>query len=424
VAAIVAFVACASAVACGKKGPPLPPLVRLPAAPSDMTAARRGGRVELQFTVPGANTDNTHPANVERVDVYGFTGPATVSNALLLERGTRVGSVPVKAPRDPNAAVEPEDAAKDEPEPPEGPGLDQGAIARVEETLTPAALVPADTSSAKTKSRAAPVDVDAPIPLVGPPSALLTRTYVSVGINKSGRKGPVSRRVSVPLVNPPDPPGALEVTYTETAITVTWSPPAGGALLQEAPSDGVLPASVIGAVQPTMGFNVYDMSATKDTSEGGAAGTPTAGVRLTKTPVTAPEYVESRVAWGEQRCYAIRSVMMFGGLSVESDAPPAACVTLVDTFAPAPPRGLTAVATEKSVSLIWEPNSEQDLVGYVLLRGLAPAGRLEPLTTAPVQDTTFRDVVQPGIRYVYAVQAVDKAGNVSALSNRVEETGR
>jgi hypothetical protein len=173
-----------------------------------------------------------------------------------------------------------------------------------------------------------------------------------------------------------------------------------------------------------MGFNVYDVSATKDTSEGGASGTPKVGACLTKTPVTALEYVDSRIAWGERRCYAIRSVMLFGVLSVESDAPPATCVTLVDTFAPAPPRGLTAVAAEKSISLIWEPNSERDLAGYVLLRGLAPAGGFEPLMTTPVQDTTFRDVVQPGIRYVYAVQAVDRAGNASALSNRVEETGR
>ena len=28
-------------VACGKKGPPLPPLVKLPVAPADFTAARR-----------------------------------------------------------------------------------------------------------------------------------------------------------------------------------------------------------------------------------------------------------------------------------------------------------------------------------------------------------------------------------------------
>ena len=37
--------------------------------------------------------------------------------------------------------------------------------------------------------------------------------------------------------------------------------------------------------------------------------------------------------------------------------------------------------------------------------------------------TTYRDeTVKPGVRYIYAVVAVDKAGNRSAESNRVEET--
>jgi hypothetical protein len=42
----------------------------------------------------------------------------------------------------------------------------------------------------------------------------------------------------------------------------------------------------------------------------------------------------------------------------------------------------------------------------------------------PVLETSFNDNVPAGTRYVYAVQAVDKAGNASAPSNRVEETAR
>src|SRR5207245_6944164 len=55
---------------CGKKGPPLPPLVKVPAPPADFVAVRRGSEVDVQFIVPGANSDGTRPANVERVDVY------------------------------------------------------------------------------------------------------------------------------------------------------------------------------------------------------------------------------------------------------------------------------------------------------------------------------------------------------------------
>src|SRR5207248_5364792 len=90
---------------CGKKGPPLPPLVRIPAPPGDFTAVRRGSDVDLQFIVPNANTDGTRPANVQRVDVYAFTGPSNLPDEQVFKLGTKVGSVPVKAPRDPDLAV-------------------------------------------------------------------------------------------------------------------------------------------------------------------------------------------------------------------------------------------------------------------------------------------------------------------------------
>jgi hypothetical protein len=44
------------------------------------------------------------------------------------------------------------------------------------------------------------------------------------------------------------------------------------------------------------------------------------------------------------------------------------------------------------------------------------------VTPAPIQVTTLRDPVPPGVRYVYAVEAVDKAGNTSMPSSRSEET--
>jgi hypothetical protein len=46
------------------------------------------------------------------------------------------------------------------------------------------------------------------------------------------------------------------------------------------------------------------------------------------------------------------------------------------------------------------------------------------VTPGPVAETTYRDQASPGTRVAYAVQAVDKAGNVSAPSATVEETSR
>ena len=124
--------------ACGKKGPPLPPLVKLPVPPADLAAARRGDTVDLSFTVPAVNTDGTRPANVASADVYAITAAPTVpplSDANLLKYGTKVGSVEVKAPRDPNLTADADDPS-DEVDPPEGAGLDQGARAALQEPLT------------------------------------------------------------------------------------------------------------------------------------------------------------------------------------------------------------------------------------------------------------------------------------------------
>jgi chitodextrinase len=42
-----------------------------------------------------------------------------------------------------------------------------------------------------------------------------------------------------------------------------------------------------------------------------------------------------------------------------------------------------------------------------------------------VAAATYRDeTVKPGTRYVYAVVAVDRAGNMSPQSNRQEETAK
>ncbi len=395
-------------VGCGKKGPPLPPLVRIPQPPAEFTAERRGDDVELQFTVPAANTDNSKPANIERVDVYGFTGPSTVSDADLLKYGGRIGSVDVKAPRDPNEATDPDEEVDAETEPPVGKGLDQGARGRVEEEVSPASLAPV---SVPTRERKKPAPSEGP--LVGPRiGAQPTRTYVSVGITTRGRKGALSKRVTVPLVPPPPPPQKLEVAYTEKAVNVSWSAPEPAAA-----GEDLLPSHPLGQPAPSSGYNVYQVpppDSGKDATE----------VRLTKSPVGETSYVDQRVTFGETRCYAVRAVETWAGATIESAPTPPVCKKLIDTFPPAAPKGLTAVASQGSISLIWEPNTESDLAGYIVLRGTAPGDTLTPVSPGTITETTFKDDVQAGIRFVYAVQAVDKAGNVSPVSAKVEETAR
>src|SRR2546421_288458 len=118
--AVSALIVVCGFVACGKKGPPLPPLVRVPGPPADFTAERRGARAPSKRSDPRRPTGN---------------------------------------PRENNQ----------------------------------------------------PAATRAPQPLGAPPRTGPSAVYVAVGINPKGRRGPLTRRVPIPLVPPPQPPGAPQV---------------------------------------------------------------------------------------------------------------------------------------------------------------------------------------------------------------------
>ncbi len=400
-----ALLAGALASACGKKGPPLPPLVYTPAPPGEFTAARRGDEVDIRFTVPAANTDGTRPADLERVDVYAWTGSAEPTDLQVVRYGTKVGSVAVKAPRDPNLVIEPDEPVEDM-EPPQGAGLDQGAPASLREAITPASREPLQLP-ARRKAPAATEPAGPPLLVSGPPP-VPERTYVAVGITTHGRPGAFSRRVSVPLAAAPEPPAGLSVTYDETAVTLAWSAPP----VEEA--QGLLPSQWTGTPLRSVSYEVDEVP------PAGATGQP---VRLTPSPLPVGRYQDARMVWGAERCYTVAAIETIDRLPVESRPSAPACVTLVDRFPPPAPSALRAVGSDGAINLIWEASPASDLAGYLVLRG-ATAATLAPITPAPIPDTNFRDQVPSGSRYVYAVEAVDRAGNHSAPSQPVEESAR
>ncbi len=390
-----------SAAGCGKKGPPLPPLVRTPAPPGSFAAERIGERVSVHFTVPAANTDGTRPANLRRVDVYAFTGDGPLADRDVIRYATKIAEVAVKAPRDPDAVIEPDEPV-DDMERPEGSGLDQGATATVQEAIAASSYLLVDRPP---DERPPLQDPERPRPLVAGAPAALLRTYVAVGVTTRGRPGAFSARAAVPLSPPPPAPLQPSVHYDETAVTVEWPAPR-----PQAAEDG-LASRWLGTPLRSIAYHVYDVT---------GAG---AGARLTAAPLSEGPYRDTRMDWGAQRCYGVRAVEIVGGVAIESEPSPRACVTLTDTFAPAAPAGLTAVGTEGAVNLIWDADAAPDLAGYIVLRGPA-GGPLAPITPAPIRDTNFRDTVAAGVRWVYAVEAVDRAGNASEPSSTVEEAAR
>ena len=114
------------------------------------------------------------------------------------------------------------------------------------------------------------------------------------------------------------------------------------------------------------------------------------------------------VEFDRERCYVVRAVRGTPPNAVEGDPSAPNCFIPVDMFPPAAPARLVAVADAGGISLIWEPNAEPDVAGYLVLRGEATDATLQPLTPTPVTEPRFRDThVTAGKKYVYAVVALD-----------------
>lgn len=369
-------------VSCGKKGPPLAPLLIVPAAVSEVSANRFGDRVVVRFTPPEKNTDNSTPADLERIDVYALSAQsasAAPEAGVVVREGTRVGSIEMA-----KAAPGVED------QPASGPRT-------FSETLTAQAL---KTWTPPKSPAAAPTAVPKPAADATETTAAAepqpVRLYALVPVSSRGRRGP-AMLATMPLVPAPSAVAEPAVTYTDQAIALTWAP-----------------------VEGVAGYNVYEVGSPGATGSSAPVGPP-----LNANPIADPKFEDKRVEFGKTRCYGVTAVQIVEQRRIESVLSAPACVTPADTFAPPAPTGVAAVAGPGSMSLIWDAVNASDLAGYVVLRGEAPGGTLQALTPEPIKETTFRDAtVTPGTRYVYAVVAVDTAKNASAQSARVEEVAR
>ncbi|MDX2707743.1 PA14 domain-containing protein [Streptomyces sp. PA03-6a] len=128
--------------------------------------------------------------------------------------------------------------------------------------------------------------------------------------------------------------------------------------------------------------------------------------------VTTPSYRDLPAATGAKYSYAVTSVDKAGNASAMSAA---VTVTSIDEQAPATPTGLKAAVTAdgKGYALTW--NAVSDAKQYGVYRSTSAAGPWTQIGTpsaASYTDTT----AAAKTTYVYAVAAVDAAGNASAKS--------
>jgi hypothetical protein len=395
---LVAFAAFASG--CGKKGPPLPPLRPVPAAVETLVARRLGDTVRIEFALPDRNLDGTQPVDLSRVEVYGLTiDPAgrEPTQAEFLSRGVLVATVDVQPP--PPAGAPPPDPPDPRPRP--------GAVVFVDEHLTPESNVPVRFEAVGGALARPPApsadDPGAASAMSGP-----ARTYLALAFGSRNRPSPPSVRVPVTLREAPAVPAGATLTYSANEFALDWAP------LDPDPWQPLWP--VLGYLR---GVNVYELAA-----DAGALATLKP---LNEAPLATSRFTVPLTAFGVERCFSARAIERRAGQTIESDLAAPLCATPVDTFPPAAPTGLAAVAEPGAISLIWNVNAEPDVAGYLVLRGEAGGATLQPVTPEPIRETTWRDTgVTAGVRYAYAVVAVDTASapNRSAPSARVEETAR
>ena len=418
--------------ACGKKGPPLLPFARVPDA-AEITATRRlGDDIYLTVTVPSTDIDKEKPASLERIEIYGATAMTPPPRTRFLDIATLVATVPVARAPDPGDTT-----GTIVPDP--GSGALQGTTTIVRDSLSAEEMIPRELPVLATETRRpSGVATFTPPPV---PQAL-RRFYMTVPFSHRGRTGPPSAIVELPLTPLPDRVAGLHVSLTVTSMDLSWEPSGGllGWLLDrslpsEIPPIEEPPPVVAAKPVPTSDlppgptlYNIYrelaaDPVALPDMTAVKGSWTISAAVPLNAEPVPMLTFTDLVPFDERERCYYVRAVRGTGAQRVESDASDRVCILAADIEPPSAVTGLAAIGSEGVIDLSWEPNGEQDLGGYIVLRREPGNDTLLQLTPQPIADTRFTDkAVTAGRTYAYVVHAVDNRFPLPNMSAPAEVT--
>jgi predicted small lipoprotein YifL len=341
--------------ACGRRGPPIPPERRLPAAVSDLAATVVSDGVRLTWTLPRIRVDRSPVKELARAEVYrrleeaGATEPPRPA---VVSFGGLFGG------------------------PTELPGFERVANITLKEPK-PAEL----TGSAVTYTDAQGVAVGR------------RYTYVVIAVDDQGRPSPPSNRVAVAVAALPKPVTGLVARPGDREVRLTWTAPTSLA-------DG-------SPITEGLVYNVF-----RTTS---AEVRPTRP--LNPEPIATPSYLDLGAQNDTTYFYSVQTLL--GRRGPASPPSEIVSATPDDQTPPAQPRSLAAVVAGATVRLAWEAVSDPDLAGYYVYRSTTPGRGYEKLTERPTAASTFVDAqIRAGQTYYYIVTAVDRSrrGNESVPS--------
>jgi hypothetical protein len=332
--------------ACGKRGPPVAPERRLPAAVQDLQAGVVADGVLLRWSLPRIRLDRSALKEIRRTEVYRRAEDGAAAEPVrpaLLTFGGLFGP------------------------PPGVPGFERVADIAIAEPA------PAEVQGNQVSY------TDAQGLTFG-----RRYTYVVVALDEKGRPSPPSNRVVVALAPAPGTPPRLAAQPGDTQVRLTWDPPATLADGSPAPADLV--------------YDVFRAT---------APGTP-GGRPLNNEPVAARQYVDLAVQNDVTYHYTVRARLGPGG--PQSGPSAVATATPEDRTPPSQPRGLVAVVAGPTVRLAWQAVADADVAGYLVYRSTTAGRGHAKLTPSPHGGTTYVDAdVRPGQTYFYVVTAVDRA---------------
>lgn len=382
-----------SLAGCANPGPPKPPSLHLPKLATELTAERVGRHVGIAFTVSADTTDGGT-----------LKGPIT---AILCRE------LPLTAT---NST--------------QNPPFCRTVVQRF-------AVVPGP----------AHVQDDLPAALTAGAAELLA--YRVELLNSRGRSAGLSAPVYAAAGGAPAPVGAISITPRRNAALITWKAAADTTPMQV---ERTLLATAAGPVkapatkskrsgQPPALFSSTKKEPPRQVTLAlGAAETADPGGLLDPTlhDGDTATYVAQRVRKVE---FTAPAAWVYGKkgvleetkptpetLEVRGEASAPVTFTFHDTLPPSVPTGLAAVpgggfSEPASIDLSWEPNPEQDVVGYNVYRadaGYAPVWKLLNSEIAP--GSAYRDLTaQPGKTYLYRVTAIDQRHNESGPSASLQE---
>jgi hypothetical protein len=369
-ATLLIVVATWISVGCASIGPPVPPSLELPKAPTDLRMARKGDKVVLSWTIPSRTTVH------QSIRYLGETEICRSFESALKDCSTVVGVV--------------------------SPPID---FEKTRKTNT--------NKLSATFTDTLPSAVERAHPMGG--------AVYSVKVqNTAGRAAGISNQARVSLV-PTLPAFADFAAHPQASgVLVSWECPHNSDSLQDVNFQFRIYRRLESSPQYT---KIADIPATACVEV-----TPR---RAEEKESVSNSFLDQTFEWQQSYFYrgtVVSTIEVPGkeAVEIEGDDTPEVKIFANDLFPPAIPSGLQAVFSGPGqsafIDLIWTPVKDVDLEGYNVYRHQAGTP-IQKLNSAPVQMPALRDTqVMPGNTYFYSVSAVDQRGNESPRSDEASES--